>query len=161
MYGDRKGGGPNVSIKLPGYEDVHDGVKIFDMGLRDTLRRLTSAGKRVVLMMDIPEPGFDARECLGRPLSITKRVKDVCAVPSAVHELRTREYRHIMTAAAKDYPGVVVFEADKLFCDENWCWAKMDGQLLYRDGDHLTLEGSNLVARELVKTLIEMGYLKE
>lgn len=161
MYGDRKGGGPGVSVKLSGHEEVHDGVQIFNLGLREALQRLTSAGKRVVLMTDVPELGFDARECLGRPLSITNRVKDICAVPRLEHELRTREYRQIMTAAAKDFPGVVLFDTEKFFCDDKWCWAKINGELLYRDGDHLTREGSNLVARELVKTLIEIGSLKE
>ena len=159
--GTARGGGPDVSVKLSGHEEVNDGVQIFNLGLRDTLQKLTSAGKRVVLILDVPELGFDVRECLGRPLSITKRVKDICAIPRLEHELRTREYRQIMTAAAKDYPGVVLFDTEKLFCDDKWCWARIDGQLLYRDSDHLTREGSNLVARELVKNLTEMGLLKE
>ncbi|WP_425527259.1 SGNH hydrolase domain-containing protein [Xylella fastidiosa] len=53
----------------------------------------------------------------------------------------------------KDYPSVKVFDAAAQLCDSQWCWAIKDGKMLYRDDDHLSLDGSRLMASELVKLL--------
>jgi lysophospholipase L1-like esterase len=50
-------------------------------------------------------------------------------------------------------PELEVFDASSLFCDETVCHAARRSQLLYQDGNHLTLAGSRLIATGLASRL--------
>ena len=48
---------------------------------------------------------------------------------------------------------MTIFDAAAPFCDDEWCWAMKDGQMLYRDDDHLSVDGSKFLAKKLIKVL--------
>jgi hypothetical protein len=50
-----------------------------------------------------------------------------------------------------DYPQVIRYDAWRAFCDERWCWGMKDGKVLYRDDDHLSLEGSHFQAEHFMR----------
>lgn len=55
----------------------------------------------------------------------------------------------------KDFPQVKVFDAATPLCDKEYCWALIEGQILYRDRGHLSDSGSNFVAPFLRELLIK------
>lgn len=135
----------------PGLKDPY---QIFEAAMHDTLTRLQQTGKRVIFVLDVPELGFDPVSCIDRPLHLTnKSVKSPCAISRKDFDARNKTYRDLATSIAKDYPNVTIFDAATPFCDSTWCWAMKDGHLLYRDNDHLSTDGSKLLAKELVKIL--------
>jgi peptidoglycan/LPS O-acetylase OafA/YrhL len=145
-----------VSLLHP---EISDQAIIWQMGLRASIERLIKAGKRVVVLLDNPELGFDPRACIDqRPIHFTHRPRPICGVPRSVFDARNRDYRTLMTHIVADYPGVLLVDAAKPFCDDQWCWAMKDGQLFYRDDDHLALNGAKLVAREIQLSLEKSAH---
>lgn len=160
IYLTRKGFGEieantNVLIANKNRPEIKDQSQVFDIGLRNTLTRMQQADKKVVFVLDVPELGFDPKTCVdSRPLRLfNKATKTPCAVSRAEFEARNKPYRELVTRVAKDYPNVTLFDAAAPFCDDTWCWAIKDGQMLYRDDDHLSVEGSKFLAQELIKVL--------
>lgn len=117
---------------------------IFRTAMAETLRRLVAAGKHVVYVIDIPELGFDPATCLDvRPFRLSSvPVKNPCAVLRADVETRNKEYRELVMGVLKDFPTVKVWDPTKKLCDDQYCWAVREGQLLYRDNNHLSESGA-------------------
>ena len=135
---------------------LHDTVALrsaYERGLERAVRALQSAGKRVIIVTGVPEIGFLPAECLvGRPLGL-RRVKAPCALPRTSVDARATGYRTLLAAVAARNPPLAVFDATPLFCDASLCHAARGSQLLYQDGNHLTLAGSRIVARALTPLL--------
>ncbi|OLP05024.1 acyltransferase family protein [Rhodoferax antarcticus] len=134
---------------------VSDFREVFKTGMRSTMERLTKKDKRVVFVLDVPELGFDPRSCVDiRPLRLTTRqIRQPCAVSRKDFDARNHEYREIVFSVLRDYPTVKIFDAAAELCDDKWCWAMKDGNMLYRDDDHLSVQGSEYIARTLSKLI--------
>ena len=46
-----------------------------------------------------------------------------------------------------------IFNAAEHLCDDIKCYGMVNGKILYRDNDHLSLEGGKLISNELIKLL--------
>lgn len=125
---------------------------VFLNGMRQTLRRLVASGKNVIFVMDVPEIGFSPKVCIGLRFDLTSE-KSPCAITRADFERRDKSYRKLMYAVAAEFPSVKVVDPAHAFCDSYYCWALKDGKLLYRDDDHLSVEGSQYLANELMKAM--------
>lgn len=124
--------------------------RAFDAGLERSIRSFIDAGKRVILLVGVPEIGFMPEECLiGRPFGL-REVRSPCAVTRAAVDHRNRRYRRLVGALAARIPQLEVFDAQPLFCDGALCHAERGQRLLYQDGNHLSILGSRLVAAQLV-----------
>jgi hypothetical protein len=123
--------------------------------MKSTLERLLAKNKRIIFVLDVPELGFDPKSCVEmRPWRLTERpLKQPCAVARQAFDERNRDYRALVASVLQDFPAVQVFDAAAELCDTQWCWAMKDGQMLYRDDDHLSVQGSLHVARALAKLL--------
>jgi peptidoglycan/LPS O-acetylase OafA/YrhL len=120
--------------------------EVFAHAMERTLALLASAGKRVVMVLDVPELGFDPRACVElRPLTLAWKPRTPCAVPREVANARNQDYRALVRSVASRFPDVTVFDPWPALCDEASCWAQKDGVMLYRNDDHLTLEGARRV----------------
>ena len=128
---------------------------IFVSAMRATLERLILKGKEVIFVLDNPMLTFSPKLCSDiRPLRLTKKPsKDPCALSRKEFEENSHEYREIVASVLNNFPTVKVFDTSTVLCDEKSCWAMKNGNLLYRDVDHLSIEGSMLIAKELVKLL--------
>lgn len=128
---------------------------IWEAGIRETLTELTTAGKRVIFVLDNPELGFDPKSCIdARPFRLNKKpLRSPCAVPRADFEARNRDYRALVSKVLADFPQVILVDGAKPFCDDQWCWAMKDGKVVYYDDDHVSLEGGRLIAREILPHL--------
>ncbi len=151
-YGDEKG--HDRLLQSASHPELEDHYQIWETAMRETIDRLLAKGKRIVFVLDNPELGFDPKSCVdSRPWRLTSRVRQPCAVPRNDFDERNQRYQELVAAVLKDYPAVKVFDAAAQLCDKQWCWAISDGQMLYRDDDHLSLDGARLMARGLAKLL--------
>ena len=119
------------------------------------MRRLSQSNKKVIFILDNPELGFNPEECLEiRPLHLTKFYpKKPCAVPRSQYELRNKEYRDLIFSILKRYPKITPLDMQEKFCDSLWCYATKNDMVLYMDGNHLSNDGSNFLAKELIKLI--------
>jgi peptidoglycan/LPS O-acetylase OafA/YrhL len=124
--------------------------EVFHRGLANTLDALLAAGKKVSFLHDVPELGFDIRSCFSfRPLVITSKVMNPCAVSKSDFLKRTESYRAGVNQILEERPDIKVIDLAQALCDEEWCFASKNGVLFYIDDDHLSLRGAEYVVRQL------------
>ncbi len=143
---------------------------IFEVGLRRTLSELSENERvSVIVAIDIPElgipggcvPGIKRIQIFS--ISITQDYlypKEDCKVRRADYELRASSYRSLLIGVVKDFPRVQLFDPVEHFCDEDYCIGyDEDFGYLYRDADHLSLNGSRYFAARIAPLLmrIEVG----
>lgn len=127
---------------------------LYERALAETVNRLLAAGKKVVFVMDNPELGFNPLSCLkSRPVQLSRTPLFPCAVPMAMVEARNEEYRRIVARVAARFPALIVEDSQRALCDKEYCWAMIDGDLLYMDGDHLSRAGAQYVAGQMNASL--------
>ena len=135
----------NLHIQKPGdrlektenlYRDV------FKVGLHDTLNLLTKKFNRVVIVLQVPELGFDPKACITRPLKINS---SLCSLSKDIVMERQKKYRNAIEEVLLSYPSVIVYDPLESFCDNSKCYAMRNGLMLYRDDDHISIAGAGAV----------------
>ena len=72
---------------------------------------------------------------------------DACSLPRATVEARHATARAIVADVAREIadPDLRVVDPMDALCDARRCRAVINGYLMYRDDNHLTVEGANYV----------------
>lgn len=141
-------------LRRVGHKVSSDYGGLYADAMTRTVSRLLAAGKRVVFVIDNPELGFNPLSCIkSRPMQITSDPRAPCAVPRATVDDRNARYRSIVSKVALQFPKLIVVDTQRILCDDSYCWAMKDGDLLYMDGDHLSRAGAQYVARYLEASL--------
>ncbi|NQV75612.1 MAG: hypothetical protein HQ491_06140 [Bacteroidetes bacterium] len=119
---------------------------IFYAGMDLAITRLEAAGKDVILYQDVPEVPFVPAECLQRPLSPKP---DKCKRPLSKEVIFKRQevYRALFAKLKQAHPQIKIFDSTYYLCDEKSCYVRANKKFLYRDGHHLSMEGSRFLAR--------------
>lgn len=141
-----------VAVPVGAPDDLPDPdrLALLTAHLRDALLRLTTAGKRVVILGPIPEPGFDLPDRLARDLWLGLDTAAHSEYPEAAFADYATAARTLLKDAAEDLSGVTVLDAAPLFCTPGaTCRVVLDGQPLFFDANHLSLAGSALVVPPL------------
>ena len=63
---------------------------------------------------------------------------------------QTARYIHTLDDIEKVNLNVKILRTTQLFCDENFCYMAKNGELLYRDPNHLSINGSRFVAKNII-----------
>jgi hypothetical protein len=119
-------------------------------GLDESVRRLKAAGKHVVIVISVPDVPLPhhVRFCIPRPMIRG----ELCDFDRADAERRQAAMRAIVAAVAAKHGAAVVDPMDTL-CDDKLCHVYRDGVLMYQDDNHLSVRGSQLVARGFLRQL--------
>lgn len=104
-------------------------------GLDKTLTLLAQLHIRAVLVMDVPEPGYDVPYALARAAKDHRQV-DINPLRSVVDQ-RQQQSMAVLKAASAKY-GVELVDPTPSFCGANHCNVAIDGRPLYADSNHLT-----------------------
>ncbi len=144
----------NWVFKLINNQNLKDKKQVWEIAMRKTLDSAIENNKEVVFVIDNPSLGFDPKLCIyGRPFSKNNSIKKSCTIPKSKYENESKIYRKLVMSILDDYPSVKVFDAAEHLCDEKKCYGMLNGKILYRDNDHLSLEGGKLISKELIKLL--------
>lgn len=103
--------------------------------LRRTYRLLSSAGLRTVVIRDVPDAGFDAPACLSR------RAAGMPSVRACTYQLEDALHpaaRAAQTEAARGIPRLAFVDMTDRVCSTRPCPVIQRGNIVFRDGDHLT-----------------------
>jgi len=112
--------------------------------LTQTIKSLTNTGKKVYLIEDVPRFSFIPSRCkyVGRFGS-----SNLC-VEADQHYSST--YMPSFHSLASSNPDLSIIQIYPLFCGLEQCSMALDGNLYYRDDNHLNVSGSNFVAVSIV-----------
>lgn len=103
-------------------------------GSRATLGYLDSHGMRAVLIADAPRPGFDVPTCLSRVAQHGWKAGTCDLLRDASLDTTVA---HAESLAGQGLEHVLYLDLSSVFCDQNRCPAKVDGQPVYSDSNHL------------------------
>lgn len=119
--------------------------------LRATITAIRGLGKRVVLVAPPPTADFD----IGRCLELKANGKAVfgadnpsCAITEAHYRASRSAVLALLDRVANE-ADVPVIRLDELLCHEELCATESNGIFIYRDGGHLSYDGSRLVGQQL------------
>ena len=156
-YINNKRGVKGGLLELHSLEDLNqkDPIIIFESSMRKTLHLLKDANKEVIFVVSTPRLDFNPATCVDiRPLHITTKIlENPCGIKREVFDADNEAYRNLVFKVLKDYPNVHVFDTANELCDDHYCWAMKNGEMLYRDDVHLSLYGSDFIAQKLVKLI--------
>lgn len=127
-------------------------ARAFIEGLGATVRRLHTGGRVVAYVLQVPELGVPARDCLVRPLVLVSTRRG-CSVDQAVFIDRMREYRSLVQALSAETGFLRVVDPAPALCTAGSCRGLDDDGLLYADDNHLSVLGSHRVAPIILKAL--------
>ncbi len=142
--------------------NVEDRWELYELAMRNTLTRLSKSGKKIIFVIDVPELGVDPLFCdtqgktisvFGNEIRIREPNNQRCYVTRSEYDERTQRYRNLVNTILSDYPKVMIFDPTNLFCDQFRCDGIVQGRALYKDADHLSIFGSEMVAASLVNLI--------
>lgn len=118
--------------------------------LLKTVTAIRKTGRKVILVSPTPQTGADIGQCLLRSLYFAG-AEDICDFPQS--KVSNQAAFALMDQIA---PTVPVLRLDKMICAKGQCDTIQDGRLIYRDDDHLSMEGTVYLGKkyrwaELVK----------
>ncbi len=143
-----------IFIGEPGPNDSNQRMNTFLAALNSTLERLTASGKRIVFLHAVPELPFNARECISwTPNQFVSRIpRESCSFDNEITRARSSEYRPALDSLLQQFPEVIQVDPGEMFCDSEDCRIRQDGVLLYRDDDHLSIDGASWLGFKLQQT---------
>ena len=136
--------------------DMNTVVENYRKALHATLIALTQAGKQVIFIVDPPDLYFEPEECVAfRPVYLPgHKFRASCSVGRSEFDRWTSDYHRIIEGARAEFPSVRFINAFDYFCDEQDCHALIDGELLYRDNNHLNEAGARYFARKAIRQFL-------
>lgn len=112
-----------------------------------TVTRLADAGKTVYIADDVPNFSSSPRLCKyeGSVLRVNK-----CEDDLAFNQRQYDGYIGTLKSLEARSPRVRGLNTTQYFCDATRCSMVHDGRLLFRDSDHLNVDGTRFLGRRLV-----------
>ncbi|MTI16175.1 acyltransferase [Rhodobacteraceae bacterium RKSG542] len=122
---------------------------LFKNSLAALVEKLGAAGKKVVLVPQVPLAGSASERC---KFTLSGSVANCFLARKSAADSQAEE-RSILSALAANYEHVWLFDPFDSLCNEEACALFRDGQFIYRDGNHLYSNGSRIIADDLLPFL--------
>lgn len=120
-------------------------IDLVDVGLRRTVAALKRLGKRVVVVKQVPEIGYDVPSANYSAKLSGRNVNEAIAPKTVEYTQRTADAHRIIDKL-RDESLLLVVDPSSLLCSTDSCDVAIDGMPLYRDDHHLSLRGNILIA---------------
>ena len=117
--------------------------------LVSVLTRLRSGGANIYLTNDVPTFPFEAVRCKYGKAPLLPFTE--CSMDVGEFARSYAGFRPALDRVASEVPGARVIETADFFCSPETCDMTRDGRLLFRDTNHLNMEGSRFLAKQLVE----------
>lgn len=112
-----------------------------------TVEYLESLGKEVYLIDDVPRFPFGPKDCVSR---IGNSAED-CSMPIAEAHKELYAYKSQLLNVLKRDTRVKYVPLSQYLCNSDRCGMIMGDKLLYRDNNHLNLNGSSMVGKLITR----------
>jgi SGNH domain (fused to AT3 domains) len=124
-------------------------TRVWEQGAHDTFAALARHGAKVRFIRDTPHAEYDVAACLAQA---EWDGHTQCPAPVPAAALSPGIYA-AETRGAKDFGNVKVLDLSDRLCGPDRCYLESGGQIIYRDGDHLTASYSRSLATVLFQRL--------
>jgi hypothetical protein len=125
--------------------------------LNASLDYILKSGKQILITDDVPTFSTDPYYCKFPPFG---KIKDsLCEQSKLLSSRSINEYRDDLQELISSKKDVVLVSVFNDFCNSLTCSMVKDGKLLFRDSNHLNLEGSDFVASRIKKIIEENSLL--
>jgi peptidoglycan/LPS O-acetylase OafA/YrhL len=118
---------------------------LFTLGLEGAIKALTNTNRTVVIVTPIPEIGYDPSSSNFIALHTGRETNEIIAPSTKEYLARNQKTFEILNMLATKY-NVQLVNPWKILCNEEKCLVTIDGTLLYKDNNHLSTFGSELIA---------------
>ncbi|MDD2769531.1 MAG: acyltransferase family protein, partial [Methylococcus sp.] len=124
--------------------------EVFRRALHNVVDRLTAAGKRVVIVGQLPELGFSVPRCYAKQAVLKTRGlsalaesgnSPACSAPAPVVAARLLMTDDLIREVSRRDSGVCTVFPEQALCTGGYCVPQRDGLTLYVDDDHLSQSG--------------------
>lgn len=132
---------------------ISNAVEVFANGLAATARHVHENGMRITYLLQVPELGVVAKDCLGRPMTLHQGMNK-CTVEYEIYRSRMHSYRTLALNLATALPYLNIVDAEKVFCSPTTCSGLINEQFLYADDNHLSVTGSRKIAPLVLKAAL-------
>lgn len=122
--------------------------KVFKRGLERTVSELRKLGKRVLLVAQIPEVGFDVPRLLAKAYVNAGEWQQMPPTPRQYAE-RQEGVLAVFREMELKY-GVKLVTIDELFCTVDSCGIEEDGLPLYSDDNHASRLGAARIVEKIL-----------
>lgn len=116
----------------------------FYRGLDDTLAFLEAQNVRPILFLGGVHLPYDIRSCFPRPFVPASQT---CVLDSNPQHQARVSFIALVERLKSRHPSLLVFDPLSVFCTANTCQLRAGPTPFFRDGTHLSIAGSDRVAR--------------
>ena len=124
-----------------------------------TIRPLLESGRRVVLVYDVPDMGWDVPSYRARSMLFGEDKPDVTVDYDVVRAFQSVGDEFL--DALGEHPNLLRVYPDRALCDREVsgrCVGEFGGQVLYLDSHHLSRAGATLVGQEIQRAMAARGW---
>ncbi len=132
--------------------DIETSREVFARALGRTVDAITALEIPVLLIGQPPEFFQDPNICVVERNLSHRDVSECLRLSRQVADRRLRASKKILLKVASGRSATTYVSLDSILCDDQFCWAKKDGQPLYEDKNHIDLSGARVVAKALADT---------
>ena len=121
--------------------------------MQETILKIRSLGKRVVVVAPPPSSDFNVGACLERKASgkVIFGADSDCQITISAYHLHHALVFDFLARLSGE-AGVNVVRFDEFLCSTQSCATKLEETFLYRDGGHFSNDGSRVVAQKMALT---------
>ncbi len=139
------------------YKDKQKNSIVFSTGLSRTVDELLRMGRKVIIVSDVPEIGYNVTRFSLIQKRLPFAVKGVEIRPAiAEYNLRNREVLETLHELSKNINVTVIHAESKMFDENSMGIIAIQDEILYSDDDHLSVFGSHYIASSFDKVFRDM-----
>lgn len=124
----------------------------------ESIMKLVNSGKKIIIVYDVPECGWNPREIILKKglfsdFDLNKAGSGFLSTGHDVFKKRT-ERTYKLFDKIGDHKNLFRIKPENVFCNnyvENRCVSQYDGEIFYKDTNHLSKSGSKLVVDQIMK----------
>jgi peptidoglycan/LPS O-acetylase OafA/YrhL len=132
----------------------------FEKDFEATVNHLTELGTQVIIVQDVPEFRCNIPRRIGLA-AMHHQPHTPVGLRLERHRFKNRGVDALFARLARENPRVATLDLSELFLEGgDTCWSEIDGQILFRDQNHLARTGSRRVA-PLLKQALEMALRRQ
>jgi hypothetical protein len=121
----------------------------FSVELMKSIDLLSQSGKQIFLIEDVPDYAFSPENC---------KYQALCSMSSKTFHRQEHSLNLLLEDVRVRFPSIQIVSLEKLFCNTNSCSMLENGLLMYRDQNHLNINGSRYVGNAIVKQHQELLF---
>ncbi len=130
------------------FVSVEKSQENFANGLQKTADQLIAAGKRVVILGQVPEFDFDPPRCVKMSI-LTAASNEICKIK--LNDVRKRHAyaEQLFKKMSAASPMIRYVQTSDVFCNKSDCSPLLEGKIAYKDDDHINDLGARNALRAL------------